>query len=75
MKVPEDFPTIYDQTNEEDVRDWFAAHELVDLSLCGPQCPACGDVDEDGWTWCMVEQHAVYVGGPCPVLAARKETT
>lgn len=56
-----------------------AAHPgLVDLSLCGPQCPAWTQVvfdHDEGFDECESMHCDAPTGSHCPVLEARKETT
>lgn len=52
--------------------EWFAAHELVDLSVCGPQCPAYHEDEEyGGLCWALASIDEAPTGQPCPVLGAR----
>lgn len=83
MKVPKDLARAFcEHENRSEIvdvlRDWFAAHELVDLTLCGPQCPAWTQVvfdHDEGFDECESMHCDAPTGQPCPVLAARKETT
>lgn len=70
------------------LESWFASHELVDLTVCGPQCPAWRVMV--GAPRCIatfrtltVEEDPDYdaridnapIGQPCSVMVARKGTT
>ncbi len=73
MKVPDDFPHLWDHKEKRRVADWFAAHELIDLR---EKCP-CRVVATNGDVYCdstSVDAPDICES-PCPVLAARKETT
>lgn len=87
MKVPEDFPVLYDIQDRALAYRWFDEHELVDLTTCGPQCPAYvpaedpDDPADAGADWlapalCEAQlwpDDIPPTGQPCPVLAARKD--
>lgn len=98
MKVPEDLQKVLDTAvrlwSEQSpagvvgkvITDYFAAHDLIDLTLCGPQCPSLQTQDcdaglDDGGPWCAAlwakgeGEYYVTPGQPCPALAARKEWT
>lgn len=60
------------------LESWFASHELVDLTVCGPQCPAWTRVvfdHDEGFDECESLHTDPPTGQPCPVMAARKEGT
>jgi len=67
-----------DQTlSLNDIDAFAAAHpHLVDLSVCGPQCPACTNCM--GELSCIVLSERVNetidapTGSPCPVMEGRK---
>jgi hypothetical protein len=52
-----------------------AAHPgLIDLTLCGPQCPAWNNEDYDYPPLCDVSFDAAHTNQPCPVIARRTLT-
>lgn len=53
------------------IERWFSKHEMVDLTVCGPQCPIA-ILDH---RWYFTRCKSTEVGQPCPALSARKETT
>ena len=93
MNTPEDLLTRVASSTDireacEEVEDWFSRHDLVDLTTCGPQCPAWRVMV--GAPRCIatfrtltVEEDPDYdaridnapIGQPCPVMAARRGTT
>ena len=80
MKVPDDFPLPIngDDVDTVEITDWFAARELVDLSECGPQCPAYWQglaATATSKPLCVSMNSDAPTGHPCPVHPARKETT
>ena len=95
MKVPDELRDALQDVAEDGgierdykraVRDWFAGKTLVDLTLCGPPCPAYqpAEVSDDpadvGAEWLTPAMCDVMLypddlaptGHPCPVLAARE---
>lgn len=75
MKVPEDLrATLYDYIEAGYiVAEWFAEHELVDLTVCGPQCPAYQPYEWQMCCYAMSGWDIAPTGKPCPVLARRRE--
>ena len=47
---------------------------LVDLTVCGPQCPAYWGEDDEPVCWARANIEAVRIGEACPVLAWRAGT-
>ena len=73
MNAPDDFPMPASYGDKWACSEWFTRHELIDLN---ERCP-CRVVATNGDVYCdstSVDAPDICES-PCPVLAARKETT
>jgi hypothetical protein len=82
MDIPEELLTRVVSSTDiweacEGVEDWFYRRDLVDLTVCGPQCPAWfadwTDHQKGTDPECRARFDQAPTGQPCPVMAARKE--